>query len=624
MKKHKKLSAKLFLALISGISVVIILALFIEFRLSKRYIDYQTQSFTANNIRYQIHAIKEELETFKRLSNNVSVLISSVNMDSMQIEQLHRLIFNLSEEIHGIGISISNNEIPFTDYHSYLFREDDSISMLPVLPFNTDEFSDLNQAQGPHLVSSTLGDTLFVFYAKIPSQSANNSVLLTVDFSPKFIDLSLEKVAGVYGSNYLIIDHSERILFNNFTNLSENKDLYQFYTDGFKSYYSYSTNLRNLSNELFIPSNEYNKSESVYIVPLVQSGWICLFFIPGDKLNRTLVLHFLLVSILSIFAILLASLVISYFARKITGPLSIITKAVKSLENGNLYSNMPEIDTDDELEDIAKSFQRVQAKMQRFASGFKNSLEQKRALVHDLRLANRIQESMLPDQFQGLTDFKEINLFTRLVPAKGVAGDFFEIAFLDGNQFFFIVGDVSGKGMPAALYMVKVLTLLRTEKIRSMPLHSMFTEISNSLMSVNNDGIFVTALGGILNYQTGELVLCDAGHNPPFISSNGEAFTHFQVNKNVPLGVVADHVYAETNMNLNRNDALFLYTDGLPEALDTNGIMFNEERIKSALEGNQNKKLEVIFNNLKNSLLNFVGKAKLADDITVFLLRYMK
>jgi sigma-B regulation protein RsbU (phosphoserine phosphatase) len=262
--------------------------------------------------------------------------------------------------------------------------------------------------------------------------------------------------------------------------------------------------------------------------------------------------------------------------------------------------------------------------MQHYASGFKNSLEEKRAMAHDLKVANRIQESMLPDQFKGLTDFPEINIFTRLVPAKGVAGDFFDHCFLPDYRFFFIVGDVSGKGIPAALYMVKVLTLLRTQKIRSLPLNRMFTEISNALIGFNEEGTFVTALGGILNYKTGELVLCDAGHNPPFLSKDEQAFDYFEINKNVPLGVVSDYAYNETRLKLNKKDALLLYTDGLPEAVDSNGNMFNGERIIQALSGHQNKKLEIIFNYLKNSLLDFVGKAKQADDITVFLLRYMK
>jgi sigma-B regulation protein RsbU (phosphoserine phosphatase) len=152
----------------------------------------------------------------------------------------------------------------------------------------------------------------------------------------------------------------------------------------------------------------------------------------------------------------------------------------------------------------------------------------------------------------------------------------------------------------------------------------MFTEISNALLSMNDEGTFVTAIGGVLNYKTGELVLCDAGHNPPFMSKDGQAFDHFEVKKNVPLGVVADCAYNETNLQLHKKDALFLYTDGLSEAEDTNGNMFEQERIVQSLAGHQNKKLEVIFNHLKNNLLNFVGKAKQADDITVFLLRFMK
>lgn len=622
MNKHKKLSAKLFLALILGISLVITTSLYIEFRLSKSYINYQTQSFIANNIRYQTNEIKEELETLKRLSENISALIYSLEMDSVQIEQLHRLIFNLSEEIHGIGIYYMKNTHQTSIYKRYYCREFDTIGMLQTMPYNQNELLSNPQRNAPVSVHSVLGDTLFVFYSSIISQSDHSNLLLTVDFLPKFVYTHLEKVARLYKSKYVILNRSEEVLFHNYESSLKKGGLDELWKENIKPKLS-SIEFLDSSNETFIQSKEFNRKESVFILPLSNIGWYCIFFIPA-KLDQTLVRHFFLISILSILAIVITGLIISYYSKKITGPLSIISAAVKSLENGNLYNPLPEIETDDELEDLAKSFQKVQAKMQHYAFGFKTSLEEKRAMARDLRMANRIQESMLPDQFKGLTDFPDINLFTRLVPAKGVAGDFFDYCFLSAHRFFFIVGDVSGKGIPAALYMVKVLTLLRTQKIRSLPLHQMFTEISNVLNSVNKEGTFVTAIGGILNYKTGELILCDAGHNPPFISKAGEAFDYFEIKKNVPLGVTVDYTYNETKLHLKTKDTLFLYTDGLSEAVNEKGNMFENERIVNALADHQDKKLEVIFNYLKNSLLSFVGKAKQADDITVFLLRYMK
>jgi phosphoserine phosphatase RsbU/P len=624
MNKHKKLSAKLFLTLVIGISLVIIAALYMEFRLSKKYINYQAQSLTANSIRFRTNTIKEELETFKRLSQNVAVLVSAVNMDRLQIEQLHQLTFRLSEEIHGIGIFISDADEKSSEYNRYYYKEYDSVKMLKSLPYTHNELIPGLPSNGPTSIQNNAGETLLVFYTQINSQAGNSKLLLTVDFSPAFIINNLEKVASLYDTKYLILDDSKRILFHNYKIPFKSEELQLFWDKKIQSKYLGSFEVGNNSTEIFIPSKDYNRKESVLILPMANIGWNCFFFVSDTKLDQTLVRHFLLISLLSILAIIVTGLIISYYSRKITGPLSLISRAVKSLENGNLYSDLPEIDTADELEDIAKSFQKVQTKMQHYATGFKNSLEEKRAMAHDLRMANKIQESMLPDQFQGLTDFPEINIFTRLVPAKGVAGDFFDHCFLPGNRFFFIVGDVSGKGMPAALYMVKVLTLLRTKNIRSIPLHQMFTEISNALNSINDGGTFVTAIGGVLNYKNGKLILCDAGHNPPFMSKGGQAFGNIELNKNVPLGVVADCTYKESKFQLKKEDALFLYTDGLPEAVDTNGNMFEQERIIQSLAGHQNKKLEVIFNHLKNNLLNFVGKAKQADDITVFFLRYMK
>ncbi len=624
MKKNKKLSAKLFITLVSGISLVIVAALYLEFRLSKRYISYQTQSLEVNNIRYRMLEINDELKTFKTLSQNVAVLISSVKMDSLQINQLQQLIFGLSEEIHGVGIFISGDAEKSSVYNQYCYRENDSVILTHTLPFDTDRLKPGQIGAGPTQVKSRKNQTLYVFYSMIHPELNTSNLLFTIDFSPGFIQSSLEKNTNSNDIEYIILDNTEHLLFQNLKSTHQHEEAQNSWEEKLHPKFSLIRNQSDSISETFIPSKDYNRKESIYILPLPNMGWNCLFFIPEKKLDKTLVRHFLLVSILSVLAILITAILISYYARKITGPLSLISRAIKDLENGNLYNEMPDIDTEDELEDIANSFQKVQSKMQHYASGFKSSLEEKRSMSHDLRMASQIQESMLPDQFQGLIDFPEINLFTRLVPAKGVAGDFFDYCFLDKARFFFIVGDVAGKGIPAALYMVKVLTLLRTQKIRSMPLHKMFTEISNELAGVNTDGNFVTAIGGILNFQTGELILCDAGHNPPFISKNGRKFHHIQVNKNVPLGVVTDHTYIDTRLQLKRKDAIFLYTDGLPEAADSKGHLFENERIAQSLANNQNKKLEVIFNHLKNALLNFVGKAKQADDITIFLLRYMK
>jgi len=623
MNKHKKLSAKLFFTLLIGISLVIIAALYIEFRLSKNYIHYRNQSLSVNNIRYRILELNDELETIRRLTRNTATLTSSVKMDSLQIEELHRLIFNVSDEIHGIGIFVYKKVPQSALYTKYFYRDDTTLRIMHTLPYPPDSLG-LNK-KGIQLipVHRNWCDSLLVFHSQNNSLNVNKFADVTIDLKPDFIYSSLGDIARSYRTEYLILDRNFKILFTNRGFLSG--DIQEkIMNNEITSYQSLLGNYLKKNSEIFISSKDYNKKTSVFYLPLTGIGWQCLFFISDNKMDRTLVLHFLLVSILSILAITIAGIIINYYSRKLTGPLSLIIRALKNLENGNLSNYLPDIETDDELEEIANSFQKVQAKMRHYASGFKNSLEEKRALKHDLRVASKIQESMLPDQFQGLLDFPSINLFTRLVPAKGVAGDFFDYCFLDKDRFFFVVGDVSGKGIPAALYMVKVLTLLRTEKIRSLPLSGMFTEISKALMNMNEEGIFVTAVGGILNFKTGEMELCDAGHNAPLISQRGKAFTSTGLKKNVPLGVIASSKYEETRIQFQSRDALFLFTDGLPEAEDENGNMFGSERITQALTGQQDKKLEIIFNYLKNNLLDFVGKAKQTDDITLFFLRYIK
>lgn len=248
-----------------------------------------------------------------------------------------------------------------------------------------------------------------------------------------------------------------------------------------------------------------------------------------------------------------------------------------------------------------------------------NALDQKRQRIEgELHIATGIQMSMVPKCFPPFPERHDLDMAATIVPAKEVGGDLYDF-FLRDEKLFFCVGDVSGKGVPAALVMAVTRTTFRNVSAQVESPGKIIQEMNDNLSSMNESNMFVTFFCGVLDIAAGVLKYCNAGHNPPLILT--DAIRTLPVEPNLPLGIMGGFEFKDQEIPFHYDDALFLYTDGLTEAENAEHEQFGEQRMKDALRGRKlaNEHLD----NIKAQVATFVDGAPQSDDLTLLFIHYL-
>jgi serine phosphatase RsbU (regulator of sigma subunit) len=240
-----------------------------------------------------------------------------------------------------------------------------------------------------------------------------------------------------------------------------------------------------------------------------------------------------------------------------------------------------------------------------------------------LQLAGEIQMGLLPKKFPAFPFVPEVDVFATIVPALEVGGDFYHFFLLDSDHLCFVIGDVSDKGIPAALFMAMTITAFVVSAKNSKRASSESVGLLNRYLCENNESqMFVTLCAGILDVRTGILDFCDGGHEPPFLLRGGKQPQLMHKQGGLALGVEKDFSYQSVTLQLNPGDALFLYTDGVNEAMNSDGRMFKTAGIETVLSTTEMDSCERLCGGVMKQLGQFVHGAPQSDDITMLAISY--
>ena len=308
-------------------------------------------------------------------------------------------------------------------------------------------------------------------------------------------------------------------------------------------------------------------------------------------------------------------------SRKISRPILTLSEGAKIIGSGNLEHKF-NINTGDEIEGLADSFNKMTADLKSYISDLKEVTAQKERIESELKIAHQIQESMLPKIFPPFPERKEFDIFAKMTPAKEVGGDLYDFFLIGEDKLCFLVGDVSGKGVPAALFMAISKALLKTKALGGLSPDKILSEVNELLVPENESCMFVTVFCVVLDIKTGNMEFSNGGHNPPLVSKGGGDFQYMDVPKGFVVGPVSGSNFIKKEMVLKPNDAVFLYTDGVTEAMNEKGEMFSEERLKSSLSELKNSDTSGIINGVMSDISSFVKGAPQSDDITMMAIRY--
>ncbi|MEI6057251.1 MAG: SpoIIE family protein phosphatase, partial [Lentisphaerota bacterium] len=313
-------------------------------------------------------------------------------------------------------------------------------------------------------------------------------------------------------------------------------------------------------------------------------------------------------------------LMILILSSRATIPLRSLAKATRKIGQGEFNVAIPNITSRDEIGMLSSSFVAMQENLIKYVNNLQTTTAAKEKIEKELSIAREIQRSIVPHNFPAV---KEFELYAELLPAREVGGDLYDFFFIDNTHLCFAIGDVSGKGVPAALFMAITKTLLRAK----ISLHSNPDEViramNNDLFRDNESVMFVTFFLCILNIQTGELECCNAGHNPPLLYKSGKEFEYLTTdNPSPPIGILEDAEYSTQKIKLFPEDIFFLYTDGITEAMNNQDSQFSDEKLLEIMSNNKNKPVIEIVNNVISAVADHASGADQSDDITLLVLKY--
>jgi sigma-B regulation protein RsbU (phosphoserine phosphatase) len=275
-----------------------------------------------------------------------------------------------------------------------------------------------------------------------------------------------------------------------------------------------------------------------------------------------------------------------------------------------------------DFEDFEITLQKTIQEIEGIRAGH-HARKQLDALESELSVANRIQQSMLPRQFPPFPKRPEFEVYAEMEPARSVGGDFFDFFLVDVDRFGFVVGDVSGKGVPAALFMAATRTLLRATAMQGGCASDSIHYVNNVLARQADGTMFVTLVYGILDTRNGNLDYCNAGHNLPYIFSPRSGVRKATEGGGMLAGLYEGAKYESGTLRMEPGDGLLLYTDGVTEAFDSAGAMFEDRRLAQALEAAVHAPVDEVVKGLVRNVKTFAGPAAQSDDITVMAVRYL-
>ncbi len=320
--------------------------------------------------------------------------------------------------------------------------------------------------------------------------------------------------------------------------------------------------------------------------------------------------------------ILAAVVVLTLIARRmVSRPIAQLTASVQNFAGeGGVMKPTLELHTGDEMQTLSEAFGKMVRDIDRYTKNLALVVAEKERIGAELDVAKHIQASMLPCIFPAFPERPELDIYATMTPAKEVGGDFYDFFLVDDDRLAMVMADVSGKGVPAALFMVIAKTLLKNVAQTGLSPKAVLEKVNNQLCAGNEAEMFVTVWLGILEISTGRLTCANAGHEYPVLKRISGDYELVKDKHGFVLAGMEGSHYREYEIQMKPGDRLFLYTDGVAEATDAHNELYGTGRMLDALNCNKEVDCETLLHRMKEEIDTFVGEAPQFDDITMLSL----
>ncbi|MBQ7543619.1 MAG: SpoIIE family protein phosphatase [Synergistaceae bacterium] len=309
------------------------------------------------------------------------------------------------------------------------------------------------------------------------------------------------------------------------------------------------------------------------------------------------------------------------FSERLVAPIRRLGHDVDEISGGNL-EHAAEITSNDEIGDLARNFNTMTASLREYISNLADVTAEKERIGAELNIATQIQADMLPKIIPPFLNHEAFDISATMYPAKEVGGDFYDFFMIDEDHLGLVMADVSGKGVPAALFMVIAKTLIKNRAMMGGTPGEILFDVNNQLCEGNDSSLFVTVWLGILELSTGHVIASSAGHEPPAVRRAGGIYELLETEPNPALAVMDGMEFTDNEFQLEHLDTLYLYTDGVTEATNINRELYGQERMLEELNSTTGAPAKEVLAIMNKSVMDFTGEAPQFDDLTMLCLQF--
>ncbi len=621
---------------------------------SRRMIEKNIENQAQTLVLATANRIEKVLVSAQKVPENLSSFLEKGSLDRRELLELLRTVVEKNPEIYGAAIAFKpdafdkgtphfapyyykkDEKIEFVDlenkFYNYIQR-DQKIEYVNLQNYIHQDWyqipEELNRPQwtepyfdegGGNIVMATYS---VPFYRKVGGKKEFMGIV-TADISLAWLQEAVSSIKVLEtGYGFLISRNGTLVTY-------PRKDLIMNETIFGVAEEREDKDLREIGRKMirgesgFIPfrSIASDKKCWMYYTPLPSNGWSLAVLFPQDEFTADIDRLSRIVILLGVFGLLLLSLAVTLIARSITRPLGAMARATEAIAKGNLDIELPVLRSKDEVGRLSDSFDNMKTSLKLYIKELTETTAAKERIESELKVAHDIQMSFLPKLFPPFPERKEFNIYATLEPAREVGGDLYDFFLLGEDRLFFLIGDVSGKGVPAALFMVVTKTILKRTAEKCVDPSLVLTEVNKELCRDNEPMMFVTLFCGLLNFKTGDLLFSNAGHNPPVIIRSGQKPEWLKVPDGIVLGVMEDAAYRTERIPLDPGDKILLYTDGVTEARNREKDFYAEKRFMSAVERANSGSVEAVIKEVLRSVKEFMEGESLWDDITLLALQF--
>ncbi len=636
MARSRGIAFRLSLWILTGITVISSVILAYNYFVSRRIILRNAQNNAENLTSSTVHQIDSVLRTVEKVPKNLAVFMEGFAYRGGDIRAAIRTVVENNPEIYGVTIAFEprayrantrafapyyfrqNGKIEFTYIHNDYFTSDwYQIAREVNAPIWSEPYFD-KEAGGIMMAAFSVP-----FYRRIAGERVVAGIVaadISLDWLKEII-ASIKIARTGFGflisRNGTIITHPDSRLIMNETifTVAEDRGDQEMRDVGRRM-------IRGESGFVRFMSPFIGKMCWLRYAPLPSNNWSLAVMFPQDEMTSDLNdLHRTVVS-LSLAGFLILLLMIVWISGSITRPLRALSRAATQIARGDLEARIPDVKTADEVGTLADSFNTMKSSLKQYISELKETTAAKERIESELKIAHDIQMGILPKHFPPFPNRTEFDILAKIDPAREVGGDLYDFFFMDDDHLCFVIGDVSGKGVPASLFMAVTKTMVRAKATKGLSPEKVLTHVNQDLSLDNESMMFVTLFLGILDTRTGELEYCNAGHNPPLLLSPAGSVLILQPTGGIALGVAEEGVYQSRKVTLQKGDSLFVYTDGVTEAMNKKEELFSEGRLIKELAEMKGKSLQEIVTGVMAKVGSFSAGVPQADDITLMVIRY--